>query len=177
MASMKPVEYDKASDAVKPLLDAVKKKAGRVPNIYAALANSPAALKGLLSFGEALNTGAFSSKEKEAVALSIAQENDCRYCLAAHTAIAKMAGFSEEETIQLRKARSEDAKLKALAGLAREIVRTKGRPAEKYIADFYAAGYKEPDLAELIAHVALNIFTNYFNAVADPAVDFPAYQQ
>ena len=108
--------------------------------------------------------------------MSMAQVNDCHYCLAAHTAIAKMSGLSEEETVQLRSGTIGDAKLKAVTALTADIVKTQGRPSGNTVDAFFAAGYSKAALVELIALVSLNIFTNYFNHIADTAVDFPAYK-
>ena len=173
MSDLKVLKYEEASPEAREILDAIKKKIGKIPNIYAAVVNSPVALKALLTYGEILSKGGFSAKEIEAINLSVAQENDCRYCLEAHTAIAKAQGFSEEETVQLRKADIADPKLKALTLLAKEIVKTQGRPSQELIDGFYAVGYNRAALVELIAVVSKNIFTNYFNHIANTPSDFP----
>ena len=108
MKNLDVLTYEQVSPEAKEIFDAIKKKAGKVPNIYATIANSPVALKAFLQYGEALQSGQFNPKEVEAIALVIAQLDDCGYCLAAHTAMAKIAGFSEEETLKLRTASIED---------------------------------------------------------------------
>ncbi len=168
-----PLKYEEAG-AAREIFDEIKKKAGRVPNIYAAMAHSPAALKSFLSYKEALSGGELTAQEGEAIALVVGQANDCDYCLAAHTAIARMAGIDADEALQLRQGVSPDAKRSALVQLAREIVVSKGRPKKEVIQAFHAAGYGEAALVEVISHVAANIFTNYFNHISEVAVDFPA---
>ncbi len=176
MAQLEIMKYEDASVEAKSLFDGIKKKLGRVPNIYATIGHSPVALKAVLDFGDALKGGEFKDQEVEAVALSIAQENDCGYCLAAHTAIAKMSGLTEEQTIQMRTGTVTDEKLKALTSLAKEIVVTRGRPSQATLDEFFAVGYSQAALVELVALVALNTFTNYFNHITEPVIDFPAYK-
>ena len=144
-----------------------------IPNIYATLANSPAALKANLALGDTLKAGSLSMKEVETVALSVSQINNCAYCLAAHTAVGKMAGFTEEETIAIRTGEITDTKIKALSDLTKEITNSKGYPTEATLNAFYNAGYSKATLIEVIGLVALNTFNNYFNHIAETPVDFP----
>ena len=174
MSVIPPVVYDAASEDQKLVFDEVKKKVGRIPNIYAAVGQSPVMLKALLEYGANLQSGVFTPKEIEAVALSVGEVNGCGYCTAAHTAIAKMAGVSEEETLQLRAAQSQDDKLAALVGLAVDIVKTHGRPSQDTLDAFFASGYKARALTELLGLISLNVFTNYFNHIAETEIDFPA---
>jgi len=173
MKNIEILSIDQAKPEAQEILNAIKQKFGKVPNVYAAVANSPAALKAVLTYKENLGAGEFSPKEIEAIDLAIAQQNECEYCLAAHTALAKMYGFSEEETIELRNASIADPKLKALTSLAKEIVSTQGRPKQELIDAFLAEGYNRGALVELIAAISKNIFTNYFNHIADTEIDFP----
>ena len=173
MNVLSKVDYDSVSPAAKEILNGLKKKNGKVHNIYASMANSPAALKALLSFKQALSGGVLSDKEAEVISLVCAEVNQCGYCLAAHTAIAKMAGISAEEAKEFRNGNSQDVKTDALAKLVQEIVITQGRPCEEKLKTFYGAGYDDAALTEVIANVALNIYTNYFNHIADPEIDFP----
>ena len=122
---------------------------GKVPNIYAAMAHSPVALKSLLAFGENLGQGNFNLREKEAIALAVGEANQCFYCLAAHTALAKMQGLREDEALSLRKGTVKDAKLKALTELAKAIVLSRGNPDKNLIDDFFSAGYDETALVEV----------------------------
>jgi len=158
---------------VQPIFDGMKQKLGMIPNIYATLANSPAALKANLALGDTLKAGSLSMKEVETVALSVSQINNCAYCLAAHTAVGKMAGFTEEETIAIRTGEITDTKIKALSDLTKEITNSKGYPTEATLNAFYNAGYSKATLIEVIGLVALNTFNNYFNHIAETPVDFP----
>lgn len=146
---------------------------GVVPNLYAAAANSPKALNALLTLGENLGGGEFTGKEIEGIALSAGEANSCGYCLSAHTAIGKMNGFTEKEIVQLRTGEISDKKLNALSKLVRNIVITRGKPAQIFINNFLNVGYNNAALLEVIGHVALNTFTNYINHIADTPIDFP----
>lgn len=174
MSILNVVRESEASPEVKPIFENLKKNLGKVPNIYAAIAHSPVTLKGILELGAALKKGQYSLKEIEAIALAISQENDCDYCLAAHTAISKGAGFSEEDIVSIRQGQPADKKIKVLTTLARDIVSTQGNPKAKLVDEFLAAGYNKAALVELIALVSYNIFTNYFNHIAGTEIDFPA---
>lgn len=173
MSYLSHVKYEDAGSEGKEIFDALKKKMGRVPNIFSAMVHSPAALKALLASKQALHDGVLSEKEAEVIALVVGEENGCDYCVAAHTAIAKMAGFSAEEAKGFRNAQSDDPKLKVLAKLAQNIASTRGRPDEEVLKEFYSAGYADAALAEVIAHVSVSIFTNYFNHIAKTEIDFP----
>lgn len=173
MKNLEMIQYEKASPEVKKLFDTMKSKMGKVPNIYAAMANSPVALQAVLDFGAALRKGEFNAKESEAIALSVAQQNKCQYCLAAHTMISKGAGLNDKDILDLRQAKSSDPKLAAIALLAKEIVATNGYPRKATVDVFFTAGYSKGALVELVGLVALNVLTNYFNHVADTDIDFP----
>jgi len=173
MSNINTLTYEQAAPATQEIFTALKKKVGMVPNLYATIGHSPVALQAILAFGETLGKGEFTPQETEAIALSVGQENDCGYCLSAHSAIGKMVGFSEEETLQLRQTTIEDPKLSALTQLVKEIVVTRGRPSQALLDNFFNAGYSKGAFVELIGFVALNTFTNYFNHIAETKIDFP----
>ncbi len=173
MTKINTLTFEQAAPATQEIFTALKKKVGMVPNLYATLGHSPAALKAILDFGETLGSGEFTPQEVESIALAVGQENDCGYCLSAHSAIGKMVGFSEEETLQLRQGSIQDPKLSALTQLAQAIVVTRGRPDQALLDNFFNAGYSKAAFAELIGFVALNTYTNYFNHIAQTEIDFP----
>lgn len=174
MKTLEALNRDQVSESNQQIFDTLKKKVGMVPNLYATAANSNVALGAILGFGETLGGGAFSGKEVEAIALAVSQVNDCEYCLAAHTAIGKMNGFTEAQTIDLRTGTIEDTKLAALTQLARELADNKGRADQSFTDAFFAAGYSKAALVDLIGFVALNTFNNFLNNTAGTTVDFPA---
>ncbi|MEM6569972.1 MAG: carboxymuconolactone decarboxylase family protein [Planctomycetota bacterium] len=174
MALIQPVDSTNAPEASRPLLDAVAKKMGMVPNLLGTLANGPAALQSYLSLSDALGGGLFSAKERELVALAIGESNTCDYCLAAHTMIGGSVGLSADEIEGARRASSSDPKVESLVALAQSIVVTRGRPDGADVQRFVDAGWTHGHLVELIALVALNTLTNYTNHIAETEVDFPA---
>ena len=158
------------------MFEGIEKTVGRLPNIYAVIGNSSNALVSYLKFSEAQKNGSFNAKEREAVALAVSEENGCNYCLSAHTAIAKMNGFSEEDTLQLRSGSYNDIRLNVLTNLAKSIVANKGRADKILVNAFYEVGYNEKALVDLVALVVDKTFTNYIGRLALPEIDFPIAQ-
>ena len=167
------VKEDQAKGEVQELYNAVKQKMGMLPNILAGLANSPAALKAYVTLSEVLENGAFEPREQKAMLLAVSQINQCYYCLSAHTAEAKVLGFSHDEVIRLRLGTIEDKKLRALTQLVREIVSQRGFPEEEYVKAFFNAGYSEAHFAELTPFVALKTMSNYFHHMTEVPIDIP----
>lgn len=166
---------EQLGETARNILEQVEKKMGKVPNLYATIGYSPAALKAMLDTEAGLaHDATFSAKDKEAINLVVSQVNNCDYCLAAHTMLAKMRGFTEEETLDIRKGKVQDAKLQAAVQLAASIANNKGTAAPALLDAFFAAGYDEKALIELTALIALRSFTNYVYANTKIPVDFPA---
>lgn len=155
-------------------LDAIKKQVGRIPNLYAYEAHSPRAFVTNLPFAQAVETAHFTAREAQAVYLAASEANECTYCLAAHTALAKRAGFTEEETLGLRVGASADARLAVLTRLTRRFVDTKGRPEPALLDAFFEAGYTQAHLVDLVGLISVKTFTTYLHNATGIAVDFPA---
>lgn len=162
-----------ATGKTKRLLDGVQAKLGMTPNLMKTLAVAPAALEAYLNFGAALGTGTLSAKFREQIAIAVAQANSCEYCLSAHTAIGKMVGLTAEELAGSRESHSPDARLDAGLHFAQTIVVQRGEVSDAALAGVRSAGYTDGEITEIVANVAINIFTNYFNHVARTEVDFP----
>lgn len=157
------------------LFDAAKAKLGKVPNLLLALGASTAALRGYLEFSGALShSEALTAKQREVIALGVAQANGCEYCLAAHSTIGKLVGLSPKEIAAARRGDGMDSALGAVARFAAEVLRTRGRVSDESLEAFRTAGFGDEAVAEVVAHVALSVFTNYFNNLAETDVDFPA---
>lgn len=177
MATFPIPTLEGASEDVRPLFEAVKKQLGMLPNLYAIIGTSARTLKAYLGFQEALTQGAFSKKEIQAIFLAVSQANDCLYCLSAHTTLAKMNGFSEEDIFSLRLASITDKRLGAITKLARSIVMRRGYPEPAFVQGFFDAGFDRPALIELIALIADKTFANYVNNVVDTPIDFPVAEK
>lgn len=173
MPRLKPVDPQQAKGAVKELLDGVQEKLGGTPNLFTTLANSPAALGAFLNFSDALSNGLLDAGLRARIALAVGQRNGCQYCVSAHTAIGKAVGLPENEISESRRGQARDTKAAAALSFSRLVLDKRGVVSD---ADFDAvrkAGLSDGEIAEIVANVALNIFTNYFNEVAQTEVDFP----
>jgi uncharacterized peroxidase-related enzyme len=158
------------------IFDQLKGQLGMVPNLYATIGYSSDTLENFLNFSSKAGKGSFSNKEIEAIKLAVSEVNGCEYCLAAHTAIGKMNGFSEEETIQLRDASINDPKLKVLTSLAKEVAETRGKANQELVENFFNAGYDEKALIDFISVVVEISFTNFTHNLTKVPVDFPKAQ-
>jgi len=173
MSRINQINPESATGKAKELLDAVKNKLGLVPNMTRAMANSPAVLEGYLSFSGALSKGGLSPKLREQISLAVGEANGCDYCLAAHSTIGKMVGLTAEQIMDSRRGTAVDPKSEALLKFARRVVDKRGLVGDLDVAEARAASLNDAALAEIVANVALNIFTNYFNHVAETDIDFP----
>ena len=158
------------------IFDQLKGQLGMVPNLYATIGYSSDTLENFLNFSGKAGKGSFSNKEIEAIKLAVSQVNGCDYCLAAHTAIGKMNGFTEDETLQLRDASITYPKLKVLTSLAKEVAETKGKANQELVENFFSAGYDEKALIDFISVVMEVTFTNYTHNLTKIPVDFPKAQ-
>jgi len=160
-----------------PLLDAVKKQLGVVPNLMKLVGNSPAALEGYLSLNGALAKGSLGAKTGERIALAIAEINRCDYCLSAHTYLAtNVAKLDAAEINANRNGISNDAKANAAVRFAASVAQQRGHVSSDEVQAIKAAGFSDADIVEIVLHVALNTLTNYVNSVAETDIDFPVVQ-
>lgn len=162
-----------APAASQPLLDAVEKQLGVVPNLHRLLALSPPTLQGVLGLGGAL-AKTLNVKTRERIALAVAQINGCDYCLSAHTYLGlNLAKIDAEEIAQNRKGASSDPVANAAVAFAAAVTRSRGQVSDADLAAVRAAGYTDAQIVEIVGVVAENIFTNFVNNVAGTDIDFP----
>jgi uncharacterized peroxidase-related enzyme len=173
MNRIQQIDPASATGKTKQLLDAVNAKLGVVPNLTRVLANAPAALEGYLNFSGALAGGVLSAKVREQIALAVAQGNHCDYCLSAHTFIGGKVGLAANDIASARQAVGAADKDDAILKLALSIVVQRGEVSDAALQSAHAAGLTDAEIVETTANVALNIFTNYINHVAQTVVDFP----
>lgn len=165
---------DQAVDASKPLLAAVHKQLGVVPNLMKLVGHSPAALEGYLSLNGALAKGKLDAKLRERIALAVAEFNGCEYCLAAHDYLGRnVAKLSGDEIDDARDFHAAEPKAAAALRFARRVAEARGRVSDADLASLRAAGFDEAATIEIVVTVALNVLTNYVNNVAQTDVDFP----
>jgi uncharacterized peroxidase-related enzyme len=170
---IQPIDPTAATGVTATHLDTCRKMFGGTPNLFTTAAHSPAALGALLALFANVGKSSLGAKTGELIAVAIAQSNGCRYCLAAHTAIGTSLGVSAVALSEARQARAADARTAALLDLAVAINQSRGRIADQSLAAARAAGISDAEIIEVVAHIALNVFTNYMNNVAGTTVDFP----
>ena len=169
-----PASIETSPAASQPLLQAVKKQLGVVPNLFRLVGNSPAALEGYLGLNGALAKGSLEAPTRERIALAVAEINGCNYCLSAHSYLGKnLAKLSDAEMAANRHGHSADMKADAAVGFAVKLVNARGHVSDADIKAVKDAGYNDAQLIEIVLHVALNTLTNYVNEVAKTEIDFP----
>lgn len=173
MPRIKPVDPTATDPRTAATLQAVRKKLGTLPNIFTTFALSPAALHGYVQLNEALAGGRLTPRQREQIALTIAQENACNYCLSAHSAIGQSVGLNDDDIKRARHADASDAKEKHITQFALEVVRSRAAISDEALTDVKQSGLDDGLIVEIIAHVALNVLTNYLNKIASTEVDFP----
>ena len=173
MSRMTVPSFETAPAASQPMLEAVKKQLGVIPNSFRVLSLSPAALQGLLGLNGALGK-ALDLKTRERIAIAIAQSNGCDYCLSAHSYIGlNLAKIDAAEIDLARKGASADPRSNAAVAFALKINEERGKVSDADVQAVKAAGFTDAQIVEIIAVVAENIFTNLLNIVADTEIDFP----
>jgi len=173
MPRIRPVDPASATGEAKTVLDAVKAQIGAVPNILAAFAQSPQVLKGYLAMNDALGRGALPAPLREQIAVAVAGANACDYCASAHTALGKKAGVDKAELVRNLAGRSEVGRVQAVLSFVSKVVAERGHVSDADLQALRDAGYGDGEIVEIVAHVGVNIFTNYFNHIAQTEIDFP----
>ena len=169
-----PATIADAPVASQPLLEAVKKQIGMVPNLFRVVANSPAALEGYLGLSAALGKGTLPAATRERIALAVAEINGCGYCLSAHSYMGKnLAKLDEAEVLANRHGHSNDPKADSAVQFAVQVIEARGHVSDEAVQAVKLAGYDDAQVVEIVLHVALNTWTNYINSVAETVIDFP----
>jgi uncharacterized peroxidase-related enzyme len=172
MTRIHPVDRD-ADPKTRELLGAVEKKMGMVPNLVSTMAHSPAVAQAYLGFAQTLAGGSLPASLREQISLVVGETNQCNYCVSAHSFLGRKAGLSESDVLDARQGAASDEKTNAALVFARKVVEDRGQVGDEDVEEVRRAGYTDGEIAEIVANVALNIFTNYFNNVAGTEIDFP----
>ena len=173
MSRLTVIDANNANEEQKALLDAIAAQLGMVPNFLKVFANSPAALRAFLGLHGIAGEGSLDPQTRERIALALAEQNSCEYCLSAHTAIGRKAGLSGAEIDANRAGTSQDAKAAAAVKLARSLVEHKGEVTTAEILEARNAGYDDAQIVEIITHVGMNILTNILGKTSRVEIDFP----
>ncbi|WP_300303960.1 carboxymuconolactone decarboxylase family protein [Ferrovibrio sp.] len=173
MARVAVIDPQTATGETKQLLDAVQSGLGMVPNFIRVLANSPAALGAFLGIHRIAGEGALDLQTRERIALAIAEQNACQYCVSAHTAIGRKVGLDNHEMLANRMGRSSDPKAEAALAFARSLIEHTGQVNAAEFDAVRRAGHSDAEIIEIITHVAMNIFTNLLGKATQVEIDFP----
>lgn len=173
MSRINVVNVDEATTEQAALFSAINQQLGTVPNFLKVFANSPSALNAFLGLFSIANEGSLDALTKERIALAIAQQNDCQYCVSAHTAIGSNAGLSGAEIQANRAGTSQDAKAAVAVKFAKALAEHNGEVTNAELVEVRNAGYSDSDIVEIITHVGMNIMTNILGKASRVEIDFP----
>jgi uncharacterized peroxidase-related enzyme len=174
MSRVQLIDAAIASPDRRALLAPIQSAFGSTPAMFRAVANSPAALKSMWAAFGALGAGVIPTKLGEQIAVAVADRNACEYCLAAHTALGRKAGASADEMSAAQMGESADPQTAAALRFALKLVDQRGQVGDGDVQALRTAGFDDEEIVEILAHVALNLFTNYVNVAFAVPVDFPA---
>jgi len=174
MSNVPTPSVEEAPAQSRPLLAKVDQRFGAIPNFYRVVSNSPAALRAVLGFQTALQGGALDGLVAERIALTVAEVNGCDYCLSAQTYRTRKGGLLDDAEITAnRNGASNDITVDAALRFAKKLARERGHVTEFDVDEVKRAGYSDAEVVEIIAHVALNVFTNFINEALKTEIDFP----
>jgi uncharacterized peroxidase-related enzyme len=173
MSRVQIVDPKTATGDARRLLEAVQSQLGVTPNFIRVLANSPKALEGFLGLYGALGGISLDKAMQERIALGTAEGNACEYCVSAHTAIGRHAGLSNAEMLLNRQGTSGDTKAAAIVAFARALNDNLGEVTTAEFDAARSAGLTDAEIVEVIAVLALNIFTNIIGKATRVDIDFP----
>ncbi|KFF06932.1 carboxymuconolactone decarboxylase family protein [Flavobacterium reichenbachii] len=177
MTRLTALNPEEVTGKTKDLFNAVQAKLGVVPNMMRTMGNSPAVLEGYLNLSGALSHGKLSAKTGELIALAVSESNSCDYCLAAHTFIGEKLVKADPEVLHnARSGNAADEKTAGILQFAKTLISKNGLVNDQDVAAVRNAGATDAEISEIIAHVGLNVFTNYFNNTANTEIDFPVVQ-
>ena len=177
MSRISPIDRNTTNDSVRKNFDAIQTQLGVVPNMMRTMAQSAPVLDAYLGFAAALRRGRLPVALHEQIALAVAEANGCNYCLAAHTLLGKGAGLNSSDILAARAGEADNPRAAAALALARQLVERRGAIGADGIAAARAASLSDADIVEIIASVAINVFTNYVNIAADTDIDFPPVEK
>ena len=174
MSRVPLIDPVQCNDERKELLDQIHAAFGATPAMFRAVANSSAALKSMWGSFGALGAGSIAPQLGEQIAVAVADRNDCEYCLAAHSALGRKAGASAADMASAQRGESPDPRTAAALRFALRLVDARGKVGDTDVRALRDAGFDDTQIVEILAHVALNLFTNYVNVAFAVPLDFPA---
>jgi len=173
MSRINLVTAEQANEQQTTLYTAIEEQLGIVPNFLKVFANSPAALQAFLGLHSIASEGELDAKTKERIALGLAEQNACQYCVSAHTAIGRKSGLSGDEMMANRAGSSQDAKAAVAVKFSRSLADNSGEVTTAELLEIRNVGYSDAEIVEIITHVGMNILTNILGKASRVEIDFP----
>ncbi|MBP1207812.1 putative peroxidase-related enzyme [Duganella sp. 1411] len=173
MSRIAIIDNSNANAEQQALLDAIQGQLGMVPNFLKVFANSPVALRAFLGLHGVAGAGSLDPQTRERIALALAQQNACEYCVSAHTAIGRKSGLTADEISAARSGTSEDAQAAVAVKFATSLMEKKGEVSAVELAQLRNAGFSDSDIVEIITHVGMNFLTNILGKASNVEIDFP----
>jgi uncharacterized peroxidase-related enzyme len=168
-------DLDTAPKAAKEILIGARKAYGFLPNLLAVMAEAPALLKAYRALADLFEETSLSPTERQVVLLAVSSENECGYCVAAHSVIAGMQNVPDHVVHAIRAGRPiADRKLEALRRFTTVLVTSRGWPSHADTAAFLSAGYSKSQVLEVVLGVGVKTLANYTNHIAETPLD-PAF--
>lgn len=173
MSRITLIDKHNANAEQQVLLDAIEGQLGMVPNFLKVFANSPVALRAFLGLYGVAGEGSLDHPTRERIALALAQQNGCQYCVSAHTAIGRKSGLSSDEIAAARMGGSADAQAAVAVKFAASLMENRGDITSIELAELRNAGFADAEIVEIITHVGLNFLTNILGKASKVEIDFP----
>lgn len=173
MSRINTVTAEQASNEQQALFDAIQNQLGMVPNFLRVFANSPSALKAFLGLHTIAGEGALDEATRERIALALAEQNACQYCVSAHSAIGRKTGLNGDEIEANRAGTSQDAKAAVAVKFAKSLSENTGEVTTSELLEVRNAGYSDAEIVEIITHVGMNLLTNILGKASQVEIDFP----
>ena len=173
MARIAPLLPLYADANTKEIYSELEHKMGKIPNLFLTMGHSAAALEAYLGMSKCLDNSTLSFKTREAIALYMGELNGCTYCIAAHTALAKARDMIEPEILAARRGQAEDSRVKAILKFVGLVVSKRAQVETTDVAALKAAGLSDREVVDVFLAISSNMFTNYFNIITEPDIDFP----
>ncbi|WP_448564183.1 carboxymuconolactone decarboxylase family protein [Thalassotalea ganghwensis] len=173
MSRINVVTNEQANEEQRALFDAIQAQLGLVPNFLRVFANSPTALNAFLGLFTIANAGYLNGQTKERIALALAEQNECQYCVSAHSAIGASVGLTGDEMDANRSGTSQDAKAAVAVKFAKALAEHNGEVTAAELLEVKGAGYSDAEIVEIITHVGMNVMTNILGKASKVDIDFP----
>lgn len=172
MSTFPSYTIDTAPAASKAGLEEAKRAFGFVPNLQSYMAESPELLAGYSALWDLFSKSTLTPHEQQVVYLTSNFENNCHYCMAGHSALAKMIKMDDGVIAALRAGTPlPDAKLEALHKFATTVVRERGFAQDAEVEAFLAAGYTRQNVLEVVLGIATKVMSNYTNHIVHTPYD------